>query len=361
MYPSPWFFRPRFHILIDRSRFSSILTSGLTDIGSNRILDWMADLGDLTRVRMLHACEQHELNVAELCAVLQVPQSTASRHLKVLSENQWLSSRREGTSRLYRLNRERLAAPARRLWKLIQQQCGEDGALREDEARLERVLLERQSQSQAFFASTAGHWDRLRADLFGGHFDLSGFLALLDPGATVGDLGCGTGKTAEMLAVFVHKVVAVDASGAMIKAARQRLRGHVNVELHKASLEDLPLDDASLDVAFLSLVLHHVSEPLRVFQEVARVVRPGGRVVVVDMQQHERNEYRQQMGHVWLGFARSQLEAWLCQAGLSLMHFVNLPPEPAAKGPPLFVATGQLHAVAMFRPNTQPVAMAAVK
>jgi ArsR family transcriptional regulator len=178
-----------------------------------------------------------------------------------------------------------------------------------------------------------------------------GFLALLDPQAAVGDLGCGTGKTAEMLAAFVRKVVAVDASGAMIKAARHRLRGHAHVELHRANLEDLPLEDGALDVAFLSLVLHHVSDPLRVFREVARVVRPGGRVVVVDMQQHERNEYRQQMGHVWLGFSRSQVHEWIQQANLQLVHFVNLPPDPGARGPALFVATGQTSSHLSFSPS----------
>jgi len=303
------------------------------------VLEWMADLGDLTRVRMLHACDQQELNVAELCAVLQVPQSTASRHLKVLSENQWLSSRRDGTSRLYRVDRDALPHPARRLWKLIQQQCAEDGALREDDARLERVLLQRQSGSQAFFASSAGQWDRLRNELFGSHFDLAAALALLDPEAAVGDLGCGTGKTAEALAAYVRKVVAVDASGAMIKAARQRLRSHANVELHRADLEDLPIEDGTLDVAFLSLVLHHISDPPRVLREVARVLRPNGRLIVIDMQQHERNEYRQQMGHVWLGFSQPHLAHWLEDAGLSVHRFAPVPPDPAAKGPPLFVTT----------------------
>jgi len=313
------------------------------------MLDWMAELGDLTRVRMLSACSEHELSVAELCAVLQVPQSTASRHLKVLLENQWVMSRREGTSRFYQVDKDALPPTARRLWKLIQQQCSDDGTLRDDEARLERVLLERQTQSQAFFASSAGQWDKLKVELFGNHFDVSGFLALLDPSSAVGDLGCGTGKTAELLAAFARKVVAVDASGAMIKAARHRLRQHSNIELHRAQLEDLPLEDASLDVAFLNLVLHHVSDPLRALREVSRVLKPMGRLVLVDMQQHDRNEYRQQMGHVWLGFSQGQISDWLRQAGLAVVHFVNLPPDPSSKGPSLFVATGQAHEPALLQ------------
>jgi ubiquinone/menaquinone biosynthesis C-methylase UbiE len=127
------------------------------------------------------------------------------------------------------------------------------------------------------------------------------------------------------------------------------LRQHSNIELHRAQLEDLPLEDASLDVAFLNLVLHHVSDPLRALREVSRVLKPMGRLVLVDMQQHDRNEYRQQMGHVWLGFSQSQISDWLRQAGLSVIHFVNLPPDPSAKGPSLFVATGQASEPALLQ------------
>lgn len=299
----------------------------------------MSSLGELTRVRLVRACEQNELSVAEICAVLQLPQSTASRHLKVLTEDGWLAARRDGTSRYYRGNREQLPLAARKLWKLVRAQCDAEAWLREDEARLESVLLQRQSQSQAFFASSAGQWDKLRTELFGQHFEVSSFLALLDPRATVGDLGCGTGRTAELLAEFVGRVVAVDASGAMIRAARRRLRGLKNVELHRASLDELPLEDNVLDAAFLNLVLHHVGDPARALAEVARVLAPDCRVVIVDMQRHEREDYRRQMGHVWLGFEASQVQLWLEQAGFSDVRYVQLPPDPAAKGPPLFVAS----------------------
>jgi SAM-dependent methyltransferase len=300
----------------------------------------MSALGDFTRVRLVHACEQRELSVVELCQGLQLPQSTASRHLKVLSEDGWLGVRRDGTSRYYRVNRERLPPAARQLWKWIRSQFAEESTLREDEARIERVVSARQSRSQEFFASSSGHWDRLRGELFG-NFEATSFLALLDPAARVGDLGCGTGRTAELLAGFVGEVVAVDASAEMIKAARARLRPLHNVTLHRASLEELPLGDETLDAAFVKLVLHHVADPSAAIAEVARVLAPGGKLVIVDMQGHEREEYRLEMGHVWLGFSNTELQDWLGGAGLTDVRYVPLPPEPGAKGPPLFVATAR--------------------
>ncbi len=301
----------------------------------------MASLGDLARLRVLNACEQNELSVAELCAVLQVPQSTASRHLKVLADTAWLESRRESTSRLYRVDRESLPAPARKLWKLIREQCHADAVLRDDDARLDRVVRERQTQSQAFFSSSAGQWDRLRQELFGAQIDTLAFAALLDPDSHVGDFGCGTGRTTDLLAHFARKVVAVDTSGAMIKAARQRLSQRRNVEFHRSDLGELPLGDDSLHVVFLTLVLHHISDPVRVLREVARVLKPKGKLVIVDMQQHARADYRQQMGHVWLGFSADQVKAWFSSVRLAPMAYVPLPADPAAKGPPLFVATAK--------------------
>jgi ArsR family transcriptional regulator len=318
----------------------------LTDssISGARTVDWLGQLADLQRLRVLHACEQQELSVAELCAVLQVPQSTASRHLKVLADASWLASRREGTSRLYSVDRDGLPPPARKLWKVVREQCEASPVLRADAERLSRVLRERQSRSQAFFASTAGEWDRLRGDLFGQGLEAATLAGLLGSGARVGDLGCGTGRTTELLARFARRVVAVDGSAAMIKAARQRLAELPNVELHRADLAELPLEDAALDAAFLSLVLHHVSDPAAVLTEVARVMAPRSRLVILDMQEHDRAEYRQQMGHVWLGFAPGQIDGWLRAAGLEPDAHVTLPAEPGAKGPPLFVATARRQA-----------------
>jgi ArsR family transcriptional regulator len=106
-------------------------------------------------------------------------------------------------------------------------------------------------------------------------------------------------------------------------------------------MESLPLDDASLDAALMVLVLHHLAEPGRALAEVSRVLAPGGRVLILDMQPHDRAEYRAQMGHVWLGFAPAQLERWLFDAGLADLRLLPLPPSPSVKGPPLFAATAK--------------------
>jgi ubiquinone/menaquinone biosynthesis C-methylase UbiE len=301
------------------------------------ILGWMTSLADPTRVRLLRLVERHELTVVELCAVLQLPQSTVSRHLKVLADDGWVEWRPEGTSRLYHVA-DGLPPAAKRLWTLTREQMSQALAAEQDDQRLAPVLAERQSRSQAFFSSAAGRWDKLRRELFGERFDVLGLLALLDPTWRVGDLGCGTGQTSEMLSPYVRRIVAVESSAAMFKAAKARLGGVANVELHRGDLHALPVDDGTLDVAMLYLVLHHVAEPPAVLAEAARALVPGGRILLIDMQRHERREYQQQMGHVWLGFEPQQLTGWLTDAGFTDVRIHPLPADPAAKGPALLSA-----------------------
>ncbi|HVE78688.1 MAG TPA: metalloregulator ArsR/SmtB family transcription factor [Gemmatimonadaceae bacterium] len=301
------------------------------------ILDRMSALSDPTRCRLLLLLERHELTVGELCAVLQLPQSTVSRHLKVLGDEQWVAARAEGTSRRYRVPAERLDPAAKRLWNLVREQLEDTPAAGQDARRLESVLARRRTASQAFFSSAAGQWDRLRGEMFGQRADLLGLLAFLDDGWTVGDLGCGTGQLSEALAPHVRRVVAIDDSAAMLAAARKRLGKASNVELRRGELEALPADDGELDAAALSLVLHYVVEPARAVAEAARALRRGGKLVIVDLTPHDHDEYQQTMGHVWPGFAEAQLGAWLREAGLSRVRYTALPADPAAKGPALFV------------------------
>jgi ubiquinone/menaquinone biosynthesis C-methylase UbiE/DNA-binding transcriptional ArsR family regulator len=305
------------------------------------IFDDLTALSDATRSRMLLLLERQELTVTDLCAVLQLPQSTVSRHLKTLSDASWVLSRRDGTSRHYTLALDERGPAARRLWALLREQLSATPGADQDARRLKGVLARRQSKSAQFFDSAAGQWDKLRGELFGTASHLQAMPALLDGSWVVGDLGCGTGQVAAALAPFVGRVIAVDRSGEMLQAARRRLRAAPNVEVRRGELEAMPIADAELDAATLLLVLHHLPDPAAALRETSRVLRPGGRVLIADMLPHAHEEYRQQMGHVWLGFSDEQLRRLLGSAGFGEIRVVPMPPQPETKGPALFVATAR--------------------
>src|SRR5205809_762850 len=279
------------------------------------ILDHLASLADTTRSRLLLLLDRHELTVSELCGITQLPQSTVSRHLKALVDGGWITSRADGTSRLYTMTRDDLDTARRRLWLLVREQVGPTPAAAQDQRRLHAALAERRTTSQEFFSSSAGQWDRLRDELFGDRFQVAAFAALAGADWTVGDLGCGTGPVSAALAPFVERVVAVDASAAMLQAARKRLHSFGNIDLRRGELEALPIDNGRLDAATLMLVLHHVPEPGHALAEVVRTLKPGGRAIIVDMLPHDRESYRQQMGHVWLGFSDDHIRRMLNDAG----------------------------------------------
>src|SRR5439155_8950248 len=243
--------------LTSPDRWRLILPSGLTDIltpvskTAPAILDHLASLADTTRSRLLLLLDRHELTVSELCGIMQLPQSTVSRHLKALADSGWISARAEGTSNLYTMTRDELDGSARRLWLLVREHVGPSAAATQDQRRLQAVLAERRTKSQEFFSSSAGQWDRVRDDLFGDRFHLAALAAFAEREWTVGDLGCGTGTVSAALAPFVARVVAVDSSAAMVQAAKKRLQGFDNVDLRRGELESLPIDDARLDAATL--------------------------------------------------------------------------------------------------------------
>jgi ArsR family transcriptional regulator len=302
------------------------------------ILESFSALADSTRCRMLLLLDRHELTVSELCAVLQLPQSTVSRHLKTLADADWVASRRDGTSRYYALALDGAGGPRSGIWDVTRGQLSGRAGADQDTRRLERVLARRAETSQQFFASAAGQWDRLRDELFGREAFPRALLSLLPAEWVAGDLGCGTGATMSMLAPHVRQVIGVDSSEEMLSAAKSRLGGVPNVELHRGTLEALPLDSRALDVATLVLVLHHVPTPTLALTEAARVLKPGGRLLIVDMAPHDHEEYRRQMGHVWLGFSEEQMRRWLQQSGFEAIRLHPLPPATEARGPALFAA-----------------------
>jgi len=304
------------------------------------LLDSFSALADPTRCRTLLLLERHELTVSELCTILQLPQSTVSRHLKTLADAGLVSSRRDGTSRYYTLAATDAQTAAAQLWQITRNELAGRASAAQDLRRLERVLAGRSETSEQFFASAAGQWDQLRDDLFGRDFLWRALLSLLPSNWTVGDLGCGTGAVLTALAPHVANVIGIDGSEEMLATARARTRDLGNVALHRGTLEALPLESATLDAATLVLVLHHVPAPALALAEAARVLKPGGRLLIVDMAPHDHEEYRAQMGHVWLGFADDQMRRLLAQAGFERIHIHHLTPVADARGPSLISATG---------------------
>src|SRR5882762_4628570 len=169
------------------------------------ILDHLAALADTTRSRVLLLLDRHELTVSELCSIVQLPQSTVSRHLKALADAGWITARAEGTSNLYAMTRDEMDASARRLWLLVREQVGPTRAAAQDQRRLQRALADRRTKSREFFSSSAGQWDRVRDDLFGDRFHLGALAGFADSRWVVGDLGCGTGQVSAALAPFVEQ------------------------------------------------------------------------------------------------------------------------------------------------------------
>jgi ArsR family transcriptional regulator len=309
------------------------------------IFGQLSALSELIHCRMLLLFERHELTVSELCQVLQLPQSTVSRHLKVLSDARLAASRRDGTSRFYVANLTDGTEATRTLWQAVRQAVAVTPAAEQDAHRLRGVLASRRSKSEAFWPESAREWDRMRDELYGRRFWEPAMFAFLDPDMTVGDLGCGTGRVAAGVAPYVRRVIAVDGSEEMLRATRYRLQEFDNVSSRQGDLEALPIEAGELDAAALVLVLHHLPDPGAALREAARVLAPGGRLVVVDMLPHDREEYKQQMGHVWLGFSREQIEAELREAGFERVRVHPLPAESGVKGPTLFAAAGQRAAV----------------
>lgn len=301
-------------------------------------------LSDPIRLRMLRILEQEELAVGEVASVLRLAQSTVSRHLKVLSDARWVIGRNAGTATLYRLVPDDLEPAARELWRPVREQLA-GPEYDEDSRRLAGVLAARRMDSQAFFGRIAGEWDHVRARLFGSEFTARALLALLPRHWVIADLGCGTGNASEVLAPHAERIIAIDASEAMLDAARKRLDRATNVEFLAADLARLPLPDASVDAAVCFLVLHHIEEPAAAVRQMHRILRTdraGGVALIVDMVEHDHKEFRHTMGHKHLGFSADAMEGMLRAAGFRQIEVSLLPIDPDAKGPALFAATARL-------------------
>lgn len=312
-----------------------------TQPDSPPVTELIANLSEMVRLRILRLLEVQELAVGEISRVLQMPQSTVSRHLRLLAEGGWLIRRTEGTATLYRLVQDELSMEARALWVTIRDQLGESIELIQDDRRLAGVLADRKLDSETFFGRVAGEWDELRNSLFGAEFTTRALLSLLPRNWVVADIGCGTGNAAEILAPYAERVLAVDHSEPMLDAARKRLEGVDNIEFVASHVERLSIDDASVDAAVAVLVMHHIPDIAPALREIRRILRAdraGGVALIVDMCAHDRGEYRHTMGHQHLGFTQAEIKGLARAAGFDACDWWDLPTSRDSKGPGLFAA-----------------------
>ena len=292
-------------------------------------------LGDEARLRLLRVLAKERLNVTELTKILGLAQSGVSRHLGLLKDAGLIAEEREGGFSYYRVAPEGARSP---IWALLEAQfeaAAHGRTARADDARLQEVLRLRKESFET-------HGDE-RGQLVPGRSWAAWARALghLLPPLRVADLGCGEGYLTVEAARWAKEVVAVDRSEVVLRQARglARRRGLSNITWKLGEIERVPLADASVDVALLSQALHHAADPARALAEAARIVVPGGKVLVLELRGHDQAWVRERLGDRWLGFDDKSLRALLQRAGLA---HVKLAVGARKKGDPftVIVASG---------------------
>ncbi len=274
--------------------------------------------GEPTRLRILAILEHHELTVTELVQILGQSQPRVSRHLRVLCEAGLLRRQAEGTSAFYRLDRTSDLAPL--VTSLLGLLDPTDVEVARDAQRLRRIRTARASRAAGYFEQVASSWDRMR-----GHHvpeaEIEAALVELLRGreiASLVDLGTGTGRILEIAAPHIGSGVGVDTSRDMLAVARDKLeRGRLHhCQVRHGDIYHLDLPDGSVDAAVVHHVLHFLDEPADAIAEAARILGPGGLLVIVDFAPHGLELLREEYEHVRLGFSTDEIDEWCIRAGL---------------------------------------------
>jgi ubiquinone/menaquinone biosynthesis C-methylase UbiE len=284
-----------------------------------------------TRLRVLALLDRGELNVKDLTRILNQSQPRISRHLRLLAEAGLVERAPEGSWVFFRLAE---VGPGREVARQVLQILDRsDPVLERDRRRAESIQAERQEAAQAYFRSHAGEWDTIRAlHVAEGEVEAA-VSAVLGPGPfdLLVDLGTGTGRILELFGPRFHRGLGLDLNPAMLAYARAKLAraGLAHAQVRQANIYDLPLADQSADAVVMHLVLHFLSDPQRAIREAARVLAPGGRLLIVDFAPHELEFLRDEYAHERLGFAGALIGQWLADFGLQLMQTRNLAPGTA--------------------------------
>jgi ubiquinone/menaquinone biosynthesis C-methylase UbiE len=295
----------------------------------DELLSSLKAAAESTRIRIMFILSHGELNVSELTYVLGQSQPRVSRHLKLMSEAGLLFRHKEGNWVLFRLRNEgRGGALARALVDML---SIKDSLLSGDLARLEEVKRQRQEHASAYFSANAGSWSELRSLHVDEDSVEQAMLELVGNGPvnTLVDLGTGTGRVLELFAAQANHLYGVDSSRDMLAIARATLekRGLKQAELRQSDVYALPLADATADVVTIHQVLHFLDEPQKALFEARRILKPDGKLLVVDFAPHDLEQLRDEHAHRRLGISAEQMVAWFNRANLILeKHEVLDPP-----------------------------------
>jgi ArsR family transcriptional regulator len=272
-------------------------------------------LADATRVRLLALLEREELTVAELSAITRLAQPRVSTHLAKLKEAGLVRDRRAGVSAYYRFDEDTLDPAQLALWQTLRR-GSDDPLLRQDAERVPSVLAMRASD-QNWADSVAGDMERHYSPGRTWEALARTALPLLSPGDVL-DIASGDGVLAELLAPHSRRYVCIDASHRVVAAARERLKGWPNVDVREGDMHALPLPDASFDLVVLMHALTYAAKPAQAVAEAARVLRPGGRLLLSSLARHEHRAVVEAYGHANLGFTEKELRKFAEKAGLAI-------------------------------------------
>lgn len=328
----------------------------------DELLQALRAAGEATRLRILAILARSELTVGELCRVLGQTQPRVSRHLRLLCEAGLLERHAQGTSAFYRPARD---GRGRELFDAVLPLVDEqDNGVQADLRRLATIRAERAEVAAAYFEAVASDWDRMRTRHVGDDEVEAAMLASVEDLAIgqLVDVGTGTGRVLEIFADRIDRGLGLDLSNQMLDLARSRLDelGLRHCSVRQGNAYDLGVDAGSTDVAVLHHVLHFLDDPATSIHEVARTLRPGGRLLIVDFASHSEESMRSDYAHHWLGFADHEVDAWCTDAGLIDVSAEHLTLADADDGltVTLWVATQHPDAPALYRldPNNLEVA-----
>jgi ArsR family transcriptional regulator len=301
------------------------------------ILKSLRILGDESRVRLLLLLEREELSVAELQEILSMGQSRISTHLSQLKQAGLVADRKVGKNSLYRFTGKELS-------DLLHAAECEIPEAAEDAKALDLALGKRQDKMRAYFDELAGKFGRNYVPGRSWKALAETLLQLLPP-MVIADLGAGEGTFSQLLAQRAQQVIAVDNSAKMVEFGAQLAKenGIPNLEYRQGDLESPPIAESSVDLAFFSQSLHHAIHPERAVDEAYRILKPGGRIVVLDLKKHTFEEARDLYADTWLGFSEVEVRGFLEQAGFRQVRSWTVDREKQAPGFETMLAGGVKH------------------